>query len=84
MQSKQAMRAHALEEMLTSVQTTLDEQFFTSQKLHSSVMSQLQMFHTQVWLQLNFYFFKKKLSMLLFILFSVFFAHLYISICLSW
>ncbi|KAG7226777.1 hypothetical protein INR49_014126 [Caranx melampygus] len=48
MQTKQAMRAHALEEMLTSVQTTLDEQFFTSQNLHSSVMSQLQMFHTQL------------------------------------
>ncbi|XP_071351218.1 neurofilament light polypeptide-like [Trachinotus anak] len=48
METKQTMRAQALEEMLSSVQTTLDEQFFTSQNLHSSVKAQLQTFHTQL------------------------------------
>ncbi|XP_056259286.1 uncharacterized protein LOC130186301 [Seriola aureovittata] len=47
-ETKQAMRAQALEEMLSSVLTTLDEQFFTSQSLHSSVMAQLDTFHTQL------------------------------------
>ncbi|XP_018517381.1 neurofilament light polypeptide [Lates calcarifer] len=48
LETKQAMRAQALEEMLSSVQVTLDEHFFTSQNLHSSVMAQLQTFHTQL------------------------------------
>ncbi|XP_040015364.1 uncharacterized protein LOC120807418 isoform X2 [Xiphias gladius] len=47
-ETKQAMRARTLEEMLSSVQTTLDEQFFTSQNLHSSIMAQLQSFHSQL------------------------------------
>ncbi|XP_035517527.1 neurofilament medium polypeptide-like [Morone saxatilis] len=47
-QAMQAVRAQALEEMLSSVQMTLDEQFFTSQTLHSSVMAHLQTFHTQL------------------------------------
>lgn len=47
-EAKQAMHAQALEEMLSSVQLTLDEQFVTSQTLRSSVMAQLQTFHTQV------------------------------------
>lgn len=47
-EAKQAMRAQALEEMLSSVQTTLDQQFFTSQTLHSSIMVHLQTFHNQV------------------------------------
>ncbi|XP_037640506.1 FK506-binding protein 5 [Sebastes umbrosus] len=47
-EDKQAMRAQALEEMLSSVQTTLDEQFFTSQTLRSSVMAQLQTLHTRL------------------------------------
>uniref|UniRef100_A0A8C3A3C8 Zgc:66479 n=1 Tax=Cyclopterus lumpus TaxID=8103 RepID=A0A8C3A3C8_CYCLU len=46
-EAKQAMRAQALEEMLSSVQMTLDEQYFTSQTLRSSLMSQLQTFHSQ-------------------------------------
>ena len=46
--AKQAKRAQALENMLSSVQMTLDEQFSTSQTLHSSIMAQLQTFHTQV------------------------------------
>ncbi|CAK6967192.1 putative uncharacterized protein DDB_G0287113 [Scomber scombrus] len=46
--AKQAMRAQALEEMLSSVQMTLDEQFFTSKTLHSSVMAQLQTFHSKL------------------------------------
>lgn len=46
--AKQAMRAQVLEEMLSSVQMTLDEQFFTSKTLHSSIMAQLQTFHSQV------------------------------------
>ncbi|XP_074496350.1 uncharacterized protein LOC141770567 isoform X2 [Sebastes fasciatus] len=47
-EDKQAMRAQALEEMLSSVQMTLDEQFFTSQTLRSSVMAQLQTLHTRL------------------------------------
>ena len=47
-ETKQTLRAQALEEMLNSVQMTLDEQFFTSQTLHSSVMAQLKTFYTQV------------------------------------
>ncbi|KAL7408580.1 hypothetical protein ABVT39_025891 [Epinephelus coioides] len=47
-EAKQAMHAQALEEMLRSVQTTLDEQFSTSQTVRSSVMAQLQTFHTQL------------------------------------
>ncbi|XP_042349981.1 neurofilament light polypeptide-like [Plectropomus leopardus] len=47
-EAKQAMHAQALEDMLSSVQTTLDEQFSTSQTLRSSVMAQLQTFHTQL------------------------------------
>ncbi|XP_067442777.1 putative uncharacterized protein DDB_G0287113 [Thunnus thynnus] len=46
--AKQAMRAQALEEMLSSVQMTLDEQFFTSKTLHSSIMAQLQSFHSKL------------------------------------
>lgn len=42
------MRAQALEEMLGLVQMTLDEQFLTSQTLHSSIMAQLQTIHSQV------------------------------------
>lgn len=48
LETKQAKRAQALENMLSSVQMTLDEQFSTSQTLHSSVMAQLQTFHSQV------------------------------------
>ncbi|KAM3621641.1 uncharacterized protein V6R79_013960 [Siganus canaliculatus] len=47
-EAKQAKRAEALEEMLSSVQTTLDEQFSTSQTLHSSVMAQLHTFYNQL------------------------------------
>uniref|UniRef100_A0A8P4G887 Uncharacterized protein n=1 Tax=Dicentrarchus labrax TaxID=13489 RepID=A0A8P4G887_DICLA len=47
-QAMQAVRAQALEEMLSAVQMTLDEQFFTSQTLHSSVMAHLQTFHKQL------------------------------------
>ncbi|XP_041638148.1 putative uncharacterized protein DDB_G0287113 [Cheilinus undulatus] len=46
--AEQAMRAQALKEMLNAVQMTLNEQFFTSQTLHSSVMAQLQSFHNQL------------------------------------
>lgn len=47
-EAKQAVRAQALKEMLSSLQVTPDEQFFTSHTLHSSLMAQLQTFHTQV------------------------------------
>lgn len=47
-EAQQAMRTQILEEMLGSVLMTLDEQFFTSQALHSSVMAQLQTFYAQV------------------------------------
>ncbi|XP_031727684.1 immunoglobulin-like and fibronectin type III domain-containing protein 1 [Anarrhichthys ocellatus] len=47
-EAKQAMRAQALEEMLSSVQMTLDEQYSTSQTLRSSLMTQLQTFHSQL------------------------------------
>ncbi|KAM7423061.1 hypothetical protein PAMA_010879 [Pampus argenteus] len=39
---KQAMRAQALEEMLSSVRMLLNEQFFTSKTFHRSIMAQLQ------------------------------------------
>ncbi|XP_070693468.1 immunoglobulin-like and fibronectin type III domain-containing protein 1 [Pempheris klunzingeri] len=47
-EAQQAMRVQALKEMLTSVQMTLNEQFFTSQTLHSSIKAHLQTFHTQL------------------------------------
>ncbi|XP_068568826.1 putative uncharacterized protein DDB_G0287113 [Cebidichthys violaceus] len=47
-EAKQAMRAQALEEMFSSVQMTLDEQYSTSQTLRSSLMTQLQTFHSQL------------------------------------
>ncbi|TNN45878.1 hypothetical protein EYF80_043910 [Liparis tanakae] len=47
-EAKQALRAQALEEMLSSVQMTLDEQYFTSQTLRSSLMTRLQTFHSQL------------------------------------
>ncbi|KAM4588737.1 uncharacterized protein PAE49_003156 [Odontesthes bonariensis] len=46
--AKQAMRVQALQEMFSSVLLTLDEQFFTSEILHSSVIAQLQTVHTQL------------------------------------
>uniref|UniRef100_UPI003AAB08A7 uncharacterized protein n=1 Tax=Centroberyx gerrardi TaxID=166262 RepID=UPI003AAB08A7 len=46
--AEQAMRALALEEKLSSVQKTLDEQLFTSQTLHSNIKAQLQNVHTQL------------------------------------
>ncbi|XP_023127912.2 glutamic acid-rich protein-like [Amphiprion ocellaris] len=46
--AKQAMRAQALQETLSSVRMTLDEQFFTSQTLHSRIMTQLHTFHSQL------------------------------------
>ncbi|XP_059184838.1 uncharacterized protein zgc:66479 [Centropristis striata] len=46
--AKQAMHAQALEEMLNSVQVTLDEQFSTSQNLRSSVMTKLRALHSQL------------------------------------
>ncbi|XP_068449670.1 ring-infected erythrocyte surface antigen-like [Clinocottus analis] len=47
-EAKQVMRAQALEEMLSSVQMTLDEQYFTSQTLRGSLMTQLQTFHSRL------------------------------------
>lgn len=47
-EAEQAVGAQALEVMLSSVQRSLDEQFLTSQTLHSSAMVQPQTFHTQV------------------------------------
>ncbi|XP_074522674.1 uncharacterized protein LOC141787877 [Halichoeres trimaculatus] len=46
--AEKAMRAQALQDIVNAVQMTLDEQFFTSQTLHSSVMAQLQTFHSQL------------------------------------
>ncbi|XP_019128171.2 neurofilament medium polypeptide [Larimichthys crocea] len=46
-EAEQAVGAQALEVMLSSVQRSLDEQFLTSQTLHSSAMVQPQTFHTQ-------------------------------------
>ena len=45
---KEAMHAQEVEEMLSSVQMTLDEQFSTSQTVRDNIMAQLQNFHTQV------------------------------------
>lgn len=47
-EAKETMRAQHLEEMLSSVQVTLDEQFSTSQTVRNNIMAQLQNFHTQV------------------------------------
>nr|XP_008278552.1 PREDICTED: ring-infected erythrocyte surface antigen-like [Stegastes partitus] len=46
--AKQAMRAQTLEETLSLVRMTLDEQFFTSQTLHGRIMAQLHTFHSQL------------------------------------
>ncbi|XP_029908020.1 protein WEAK CHLOROPLAST MOVEMENT UNDER BLUE LIGHT 1-like [Myripristis murdjan] len=47
-EAAQATRALGLEEKLSSVQRSLDEQFFTSQTLHYSIKAQLQNVHTQL------------------------------------
>ncbi|XP_029286582.1 troponin T, skeletal muscle [Cottoperca gobio] len=47
-EAKKAMRAQALEEMLSSVQIILDEQFVTSKTLRSGIMAQMQTFHNQL------------------------------------
>lgn len=46
--TKQVMHALALEEMLTSVQVILDEQFDTTTILRTSIMAQMQTFNGQV------------------------------------
>ncbi|KAL3058231.1 hypothetical protein OYC64_010414 [Pagothenia borchgrevinki] len=46
--TKQVMHALALEEMLTSVQVILDEQFDTTTTLRTSIMAQMQTFNGQL------------------------------------
>ncbi|KAJ4927548.1 hypothetical protein JOQ06_015275 [Pogonophryne albipinna] len=46
--TKQVMHALALEEMLTSVQVILDEQFDTTTTLRTSIMAQMQTFNSQL------------------------------------
>ncbi|KAM6980876.1 uncharacterized protein FYW47_000647 [Aplochiton taeniatus] len=48
LQSEQAKRARALEEKLYSVKQILDEQYFSSQLLHTNLKAQLESFHSQV------------------------------------
>ncbi|KAK5872082.1 hypothetical protein PBY51_012814 [Eleginops maclovinus] len=46
--TKQIIHALALEEMLTSVQVILDEQFVTTKTLRTSIMAQMQTFNAQL------------------------------------